>query len=284
VFVLSDMTIEAHDFPTGRVLGFNGTTEWALDSVEATQALWLPGEGQLRDLLGEDFLRLERAGGEWAVTACGAGGLEETTRHADAEEAYALALLALRADSARDLLAVAAARVTARVRAVRDGAWSSPTPDDRWTVRDLLNHLAAEHRWVPHLLAGQSLASVGDRYDGDVLGDDPVRAWEQAIAASLSAWAATGLDASVELSTGPTPAGEYAEQMLLDLVVHGWDLARATRQDEQLDAASVRHVMAYAAPRAASWSTAGIFGPPVQLPEGATEQDRLLALTGRDPR
>jgi len=44
VFTISDMTVEAHDYPTGTVLGFNGTTEWALDSVAATDALWLPRE------------------------------------------------------------------------------------------------------------------------------------------------------------------------------------------------------------------------------------------------
>ncbi|MEH3078207.1 MAG: pilus assembly protein CpaE, partial [Quadrisphaera sp.] len=42
VFVVSDMTIEAHDLPSGQVLGFNGTTEWALDSVDAAEVLWLP--------------------------------------------------------------------------------------------------------------------------------------------------------------------------------------------------------------------------------------------------
>lgn len=58
VFVLSDMTVEVHDFPSGQVIGFNGVTEWALDSVQASEALWLPGEGQLRDRLGALFRRL----------------------------------------------------------------------------------------------------------------------------------------------------------------------------------------------------------------------------------
>jgi hypothetical protein len=55
VFTLSDMTIEVHQRPTGAVLGFNGTTEWALDSVQATDAVWLPAEHQLRELLGAGF-------------------------------------------------------------------------------------------------------------------------------------------------------------------------------------------------------------------------------------
>ncbi len=61
VFVLSDMVIERLDLPdVGAVLAFNGTTEWALDSLEAAEALWLPREDQLRELLGERFVALER--------------------------------------------------------------------------------------------------------------------------------------------------------------------------------------------------------------------------------
>lgn len=60
VFTLSEMTIEAHAFPGGTVLGFNGTTEWALDSVAQEDTLWLPREDQLRELLGTTFVALER--------------------------------------------------------------------------------------------------------------------------------------------------------------------------------------------------------------------------------
>ena len=58
LFYLSDMTVEAHHFPTGTELGFNGTTEWALDSVPLEDALWLPHENQLRELLGAAFVSL----------------------------------------------------------------------------------------------------------------------------------------------------------------------------------------------------------------------------------
>ena len=57
-FTVSDMTIEAHEFETGTVLGFNGTTEWALDSVSIGDALWMPAEHQLRALLGSTFRAL----------------------------------------------------------------------------------------------------------------------------------------------------------------------------------------------------------------------------------
>ncbi|MFP7762095.1 pilus assembly protein CpaE [Marisediminicola sp. LYQ85] len=61
VFVLSEMTVEAHHYPTGTVLGFNGTTEWALDSIELDDTLWLPHEGQLRFLLARTFRSLVAA-------------------------------------------------------------------------------------------------------------------------------------------------------------------------------------------------------------------------------
>ncbi|MBC7591772.1 MAG: pilus assembly protein CpaE [Salinibacterium sp.] len=62
VYILSDMTVEAHDHGTGTVLGFNGTTEWALDSVALEDALWLPHEHQLREFLAATFRSLSHEG------------------------------------------------------------------------------------------------------------------------------------------------------------------------------------------------------------------------------
>jgi hypothetical protein len=59
-FVLSDMMIGIHELPQGTVIGFNGTTEWALDDIERDEAIWLPREDQLREMLGDAFHRLER--------------------------------------------------------------------------------------------------------------------------------------------------------------------------------------------------------------------------------
>lgn len=60
VYTVSEMTVERHDHPSGTILGFNGTTEWALDSVTAAESLWLPREDQLRELLGPSFVGLTR--------------------------------------------------------------------------------------------------------------------------------------------------------------------------------------------------------------------------------
>ena len=95
VFVVSDMTVEVHEHPDGTVIGFNGTTEWALDSVDQTRTLWLPREGQLRGLLGGTFRRLDREpGARWTVHLQ-IGAQAFSAAHDDAEQAYALALLRL---------------------------------------------------------------------------------------------------------------------------------------------------------------------------------------------
>jgi len=94
VFVLSDMTVEVYDLPQGQVIGFNGTTEWALDSVEDERAVWLPRESQLRELLGNTFRTLDRTGGSWRVIT-EVNGKTASVEHTDAEEAYGLALLHL---------------------------------------------------------------------------------------------------------------------------------------------------------------------------------------------
>ena len=92
VFVLSDMTIEVHEFRSGPVIGFNGTTEWALDSLDQRDALWLPAEHQLRDLLGAAFVSLERRDHAYTVVV-DVDGEEAGARAASPADAYALALL-----------------------------------------------------------------------------------------------------------------------------------------------------------------------------------------------
>ncbi|MFI6425129.1 pilus assembly protein CpaE [Promicromonospora sp. NPDC050880] len=94
VFTVSTMTIEAHEYPTGTILGFNGTTEWALDAVAIEDALWLPREDQLRGLLRSTFRALRRQGDGYEVEV---ELLGQTRVFADSDpaQAYGEALLAL---------------------------------------------------------------------------------------------------------------------------------------------------------------------------------------------
>jgi hypothetical protein len=94
VFVVSELTIDVYEAPTGRLFRFNGTTEWALDSVEQEAVVWLPHEGQLREALGRRFRRLEPVGDGYAV-AIEQDGAEHRHIDVDPERAYARALLAV---------------------------------------------------------------------------------------------------------------------------------------------------------------------------------------------
>lgn len=95
VFVVSGMAIEASDLPSGAEMRFNGTVEWALDSIAQSEVIWLPREDQMRAALGARFVRLERLGpigsgdGGYAVVLTG----DERHVDIDAERAYARALL-----------------------------------------------------------------------------------------------------------------------------------------------------------------------------------------------
>ena len=95
VFVVSDMVVQVLELPSRqRYFAFNGTTEWALDSIEQEEVVWLPREDQLRTLLGSAFVSLEAIPGGFAVTVARQGRQE---RHVDlaAETAYARALISL---------------------------------------------------------------------------------------------------------------------------------------------------------------------------------------------
>jgi hypothetical protein len=96
VFVLSDMTVDVHEFPTGRVLGFNGTVEWALDSVDQDLALWMPSEAQLRERLGGAFVSMSRQDDEYDVVV-DIAGRRTSFSGTKPEEAYGNALLFLAA-------------------------------------------------------------------------------------------------------------------------------------------------------------------------------------------
>ncbi len=95
LFVISEMTIEVHEHFGGGVVKFNGTTEWALDSIEQSEVLWLPRESQLRAGLGESFVRLERTLDSWRVVVH-QDGVEASVIDNDVECSYARAWLHLR--------------------------------------------------------------------------------------------------------------------------------------------------------------------------------------------
>lgn len=165
---------------------------------------------------------------------------------------------------------------------VRPDQWSGPTPCTDWDVHTLVNHVVAEDLWTAALFGGTTIAEVGDRFDGDVVGDDPVAAYRRAAAAAIAAVSAAGaLTRTVQLSGGETPGEEYAWQLFTDHLIHGWDLATAIGADDRLEPDLVARCAAWFAEREAGYRASGMIGPWPQLPPDADPQTVLLAAFGR---
>ena len=170
-----------------------------------------------------------------------------------------------------------------RVRAIGNDQWHRATPDTDWDVTELVKHLVHEQLWVPPLVAGRTIAEVGAAFDGDVLGGHPVCAWEQASTAAREAFAAPGaLERSVQLSIGTVPAPVYLWQLIVDLVVHSWDLARAIGAAEEMPNDLVSAALDSAGRTVADWQESGLFAPPIPVPGCTDDLTELLALTGRN--
>jgi uncharacterized protein (TIGR03086 family) len=172
-----------------------------------------------------------------------------------------------------------------RLEACDGAAWDGPTPCTDWDVRALVNHVVYENLWTVPLMEGATVEEVGDRYEGDVLGDDPLRSARAAADAATMA-AASGIVAgrTVHLSFGDTPAEEYAYQLAADHIIHGWDLAVATGGDRSIDPELVEALATWFADREELYRSSGATGPPPADPASAIDpQSRLLLAFGRDP-
>lgn len=184
-----------------------------------------------------------------------------------------------------DLHRRALERARGVVSAVGDEQWQDPTPCSEWSVRDLVRHMTAECLWEPEILAGRSVEEIGDRFDGDVLGDAPQRAFDAAAQRSLGALG--GLDdlqRTVHLSFGDVPVEVYLWQRFTDALIHSWDLAMATSQDIELDPVLCEAALEVNRPMVTDdVRAAGIIGPEVAIADDAPICDRLLGFLGRDP-
>ncbi len=167
------------------------------------------------------------------------------------------------------------------VAKVPDDAWDLPTPCAEWTVRDLVNHLTYEELWTVPLFRGATIAEVGDRFDGYVLGDDP-KATSRA-AATAAAQVVDDLlpgGGTVHMSWGKDSMTEYAAQLAADHLVHHWDLAAAIGADRTLDPELVAVIGPWFAVPGNGYPVAGAFADP--LPPTGDPQGDLLAAFGRD--
>jgi len=168
------------------------------------------------------------------------------------------------------------------VQQIGDDQWHAPTPCTEWDVRALMNHIVGEQLWLPPLLEGKTIAEVGTVFDGDVLGSDPVGVWDKAADAAANAVNdVEDLQQVTHLSFGDFPAEEYLMQMLFDLHIHGWDLRSGIGADTALDEELTEFLFDWTEKTMAAYRAAGATAPPPPIPENATMQTKILALSGR---
>ncbi len=171
------------------------------------------------------------------------------------------------------------AQFTERVKGVADGAWDDPAPPEGWVARDVVGHLV---EWVPAFFE----SNVGIRLPKPTTVDtDPVEAWvtfSDAVQALLDDPAVATREFEGRLGRQSV---EQAVDMIVtgDVLLHTWDLARATGQDETLDAEEVHRMFEGMEPMDELLRTSGHYGPRVTVPDDADEQTKLIAFIGRKP-
>jgi uncharacterized protein (TIGR03086 family) len=173
-------------------------------------------------------------------------------------------------------------RARRSVAGVQPRQWDVASVCEGWSLRDLVNHVVSGNWWVPELVAGKRIDEVGDRLDGDVLGDDPLGAYDESARSAAAAFRDPGaMDRPVAVSYGPVPGSVYCGHRLIDVLIHGWDVAASTGQDRTLDPELVEACWEIAAPQVELFAASGMFGGHVDVPEGADRQTVLLAALGR---
>ena len=148
----------------------------------------------------------------------------------------------------------------------------APTPCDDWDVRALMNHMIQTQQFFVRRAKGEDVAFSPEPQE--LVGDDPVAAFERARDDTLQTFGQEGM---VEQS-GPAVGIAFA-----DTLVHSWDLARATGQDDTMPDGLAQDAYETIHGRFTDDQRAGVFKPEVRVDADASPQDRLLAYTGRDP-
>jgi uncharacterized protein (TIGR03086 family) len=168
------------------------------------------------------------------------------------------------------------------IDAVNADQWEASTPCSEWDVKQVANHIIGENLWATELFAGKTIGEVGDRLDGDLTGADPAAAYAASVAAATPVVStAAAMEATCHLSFGDYSGSDYAAQLFMDLLVHGWDIAKATGQPARLDPDLVQACLPIAEQLTTQFRSAGVFGENLSIDAGADPQTRLLALVGR---
>jgi uncharacterized protein (TIGR03086 family) len=180
------------------------------------------------------------------------------------------------------------------VAQIKDDQWAMEMPpsfatrvtDHRPTLREIINYHAYDDAWVPDMLAGRTMAEAGlDKFKGDLLGDEPKRRFAEIVEkACAAATKLDDLDRTVHCSFGDFPARGYFWQTNMFRGLRAHDIAKVIGIEFEVPAALVQGIWEEISPHAEEWRAIGVFQAAVAVPDGAPLLDRLLALTGRDPK
>ena len=170
------------------------------------------------------------------------------------------------------------------IAGVGSDQWDLTSVCDDWSVRELVNHIVTGNYWAFELGGGKAIEEVGDALDGDVLGTDPLRAYDDSSLVAAAVFREPdAMERPCAVSYGPVTGSVYCGHRFIDVLVHGWDVAKSTDQDTTLDAALVAACWAVVEPQLDELGGSGAFGTTVKLPDDADPPARLLAALGREP-
>jgi hypothetical protein len=159
-------------------------------------------------------------------------------------------------------------------------------PEAMPTLREIINRHAYDDAWVPDMLAGRTMDEAGkSKFDGDLLGGDPRAAFAAIVkTACAAAEALEDLERTVHCSFGDYPAREYLWQINGFRGLRAWEIAREIGVDPTLPDALVQGLWDELSPVADEWRQYGVFPPAIPVAGDAPLMDRLLGLTGHEPR
>jgi uncharacterized protein (TIGR03086 family) len=169
------------------------------------------------------------------------------------------------------------------VNSVPDDAWANDTPCSDWDVKAVVNHIVYENVWMVALFNGRTIEEVGNEFEGDLVGDDPAGVYSRtanevkAILAEPDAMSRT-----CQISSGPVSGADYAKELFLDTLIHGWDIAVGSKQDATLDDYLVEMCTPLGQAIADDEGYRGAFKAPTDGSANSNPQTHLLALLGRD--
>jgi uncharacterized protein (TIGR03086 family) len=166
------------------------------------------------------------------------------------------------------------------IAGVRPEQLGQSTPCTEWDVRTLMNHIILGHYYFAGALQGEEMDPHAT--PPDFAAGDPVGAFEQGSRRMLEAWREPGaFDRTVQTMIGPMPAAVLVRMHTMDNLVHAWDLARATGQDENLDAELATQILDLMRQNNPPRGEGSPFGPEQPAAPGATPEQQLAAFLGR---